>query len=77
MTHENLKKLLLIAGIVIIIACVICLALAALNYFAYHRVLDGSPELYDRLHRRMIVFLALGFVLAIPGAASFIIRSVL
>ena len=77
MTHENLKKLLLIAGIIIIVACVICLAMAALNYFVYHRVLDGSPELYDRLHRRMIAFMVSGLILAIPGAASFIIRSVL
>ncbi|MBO4898201.1 MAG: hypothetical protein J5590_07890 [Clostridia bacterium] len=63
-----MKKLLLILGIVIIVLCVLSLLYAALNMFGYHRVLDGSPQLYQRLHRRMTVFGITGIVLAAVSA---------
>ena len=70
-----MKKLLLIVGIVSVVVCVLFLLYAALNLFGYYNVLDGSPELYRRLHQRMTLFFAAGFVLAAIGAACFIIRS--
>ena len=70
-----MKKILLILGIAIVVACVLFLLYAALNLFGYHNVLDGSPELYRRMHHRMTVSFAIGFVLALIGAVCFIIRS--
>ena len=71
----NMKKALLIAGIVLIAACVLCLGLAAWNLFAYHHVLDGSAELYGRLHRLATIFFWAGAALALTGAACLIVRA--
>ena len=70
-----MKKLLTILGIVLLAACVLSLLFALLNLFGYYHVLDGSAELYSRLHRRMLVFLVLGIVLAVGGAACLVMRS--
>ena len=47
----------------------------AMNLFGYYHVLDGSTELYHRLHHRGIVFLVGGIVLAVIAAACFLIRT--
>ena len=70
-----MKKLLLIVGIVSIIICVIFLLYAALNLFGYYHVLDGSAELYGRLHQRAVIFFAAGIVLAVNSIACFMIRT--
>ena len=70
-----MKKILLVVGIVIIVACVVSLIIAAWNLFAYHHVLDGSAVLYGRLHRRMQLAFAAGIVFAVIGAVCMIIRS--
>ncbi len=70
-----MKKLLLIIGIVSLIACVLSLLFAAFNLYGYYHVLDGSPDLFVRLHRRMILFFVIGIVLAVVGSVCFIIRS--
>ena len=70
-----MKKMLLIVGIILIIACVLSLLYAALNLFVYYHVLDGSGELYSRLHQRMIIFGLIGIVLAVLGTLCFIFRS--
>ena len=70
-----MRTVLLIISIVLIAACVLSLLFAALNLFAYRNTLDGSAELYSRMHRRTIVFFVLGAVLAAAGAACLIIRS--
>ena len=67
-----MKKILLIAGIVIIIACVLCLLYAALNMYGYKHVVDGSAGLYNRLHRRMIIYFVIGTILAVIGTACII-----
>ncbi|MBP3633905.1 MAG: hypothetical protein J6J43_04960 [Oscillospiraceae bacterium] len=69
-----MKKLFLIVGIVSIIACVLSLLFAALSLFGYYHVLDGSPEMFARLHRRMILFFVIGLVLAAIGVACLILR---
>ena len=69
-----MKKMLLIAGIILIIASVLSLLYAALNLFGYYHVLDGSAGLYSSLHRRMITFGLIGIVLAVLGTVCFIIR---
>ena len=69
-----MKKMLLIAGIILIIAGVLSLLYAALNLFGYYHVLDGSAELYSRMYRRMITFGLIGIVLAVLGAVCFFIR---
>jgi len=71
---ESMKKMLLIAGITLIIASVLSLLYAALNLFGYYHVLDGSADLYSSLHRRMITFGLIGIVLAVLGTVCFIIR---
>ena len=67
-----MKKVLLIVGIVILLLCVLSFLSAGLNAYGYRHVLDGSPSLYDRLHRRMIVFSISGIVLAVIGAGCMI-----
>jgi uncharacterized membrane protein HdeD (DUF308 family) len=72
--EESMKKMLLIAGIIFIIAGVLSLLYAALNLFGYYHVLDGSADLYRNLHRRMITFGLSGIVLAVLGTVCLIIR---
>ena len=70
-----MKKLLLIAGVVIIIAGVIALLFSALQRFGYYHLLDGEADLYIRLHWRMIISFVIGIVLAVIGIVCLIIRS--
>ena len=70
-----MKRLLLIVGIISLIACALALLFSAFNWFGYYHVLDGTAELYIRLHQRMIVFFVIGIVLAVIGTVSLIIRS--
>ena len=69
-----MKKMLFIAGIILIIAGVLSLLYAALNLFGYYHVLDGSADLYSRMYRRMITFGLSGIVLAVLGIVSLFIR---
>ena len=69
-----MKKLLLIVGIVLIIACIIALLLAFINMQSYKSLRDGSPSHYDRLHQRMIVYFIIGIVLAVIGIACILLR---
>ena len=71
---ESMKKMLLIAGIILIIAGVLSLLYAALNLFGYYHVLDGSADLYRNLHRRMITFGLSGIVLTVLGTVCLIVR---
>lgn len=70
-----MKKMLLILGIVCIAACVLFLLFAALQWFGYYHVLDGSSELYDRLHRRGILYSIIGIALAAIGTTCMIIHA--
>ncbi len=70
-----MKKSLLVFGILLLIAAVLSFALAALNLFAYRHVMDGSPELFDRLHQRAVLFIVLGAVLALSGTVCLIVRA--
>ena len=72
---HNMKKMLLIFGIVSIVACIVFLLLFALYMHGYYNIFDGSPELYDRLHRKMIIYLVIGIVFLVIGTVSLIIRS--
>lgn len=69
-----MNRILRIAGIVIIIAGVICLLAAALQLYGYYHVMDGSAQLYHRLHRNAMIFAAVGLVLAAAGAACLLMR---
>ena len=70
-----MKKILLILGIMCVIVCVLSLLFAALNLQGYHNVLDGSANLYNRLHQRMIIFFIVGIVSGAAGTACMIIQS--
>ena len=70
-----MKKLLLIVGVVSLIACVLALLLAALSWFGYYHLLDGSAEQYISLHRRMIAGFISGIVFAVIGIVCLILRS--
>lgn len=70
-----MKKLLLAIGIVCIIVCIMFLLAAVLNWHGYHNIFDGSAELYNRLHQRMVTFSVIGIVLAVIGAVCFIFHS--
>ena len=70
-----MKKLLLIIGIVLFIACGVFLLLAALKLSGYNNVMDGSPELYDKLHREIILNLIIGIVAGLIAAVCMILRA--
>ena len=70
-----MKVFLLIAGVTVIVACVLSVLFAALNTYVYHNMLDGSPEHYAALRKRAVVFFVIGAVLALAGAACLIIRT--
>ena len=69
-----MRKWLLILGVIVIIAAAVALAFAALNLSGYYNVMDGSSALYDRLHRRAILFFIIGGVLVVGGVAMLILR---
>ena len=69
-----MKKLLLVIGIVIIIAGVVALLFSALQGYGYYHLLDGDADMYTRLHRRMLLFFAVGIVLVVIGVSCIIIR---
>ncbi len=69
-----MNKILLIFGIVLIVACVLSLLFAGLNLYGYYNILDGSPDLYRNMHRKMIIFSVIGIVLAVVGTVCLIIR---
>lgn len=64
-----MNRILRITGIIVIIAGIICLLAAALQLYGYYHVMDGSAELYHRLHRSAMIYGALGLVLTTAGAA--------
>ncbi len=70
-----MKKLLFIIGIASIVACVLSVLYAAFSLYGYYHVLDGSAELYSRLHLRMILFFIFGAAFAVITAVSFLIRT--
>ena len=70
-----MKKFLLVMGILLIVASVLSLAFAAINWFGYYHVLDGSHDLYERLNRRRIIFGIAGLVLTAIGIVCLIIRT--
>lgn len=70
-----MRKILLIAGIILFVACAIAFLAAIFFNYAYMHVLDGSAELYARLHSRAVIALVVGIVLAVVGIVCFIVRS--
>lgn len=70
-----MKKVLLIVGIICIIACVLSLLYAALNWHGYYHLLDGDGDMYSRMHRRMIVSFVVGIIFAALAAVCLIIRA--
>ncbi|MCR5683963.1 MAG: hypothetical protein K6G81_00885 [Lachnospiraceae bacterium] len=69
-----MKRSLLILGIIAIIAGVLSLLIAALYWYSYYHVLDGSSTLYSRLSMRKIVFLIAGICLVAAGIICLLIR---
>ena len=70
-----MKKMLPIIGILFLIAGVLFLLYALLNLFGYRHVLDGSRELYARLHQRMITHSIIGIILTVIGTVCMIART--
>lgn len=64
---------LLIAGIFCILAGIIALLFSGLQCHGYYHLLDGDASVYARLRRRMVLFLAIGTVLAAIGIVCVII----
>ena len=70
-----MKKLLLIAGIMSMIAGVLSFLFAAFNLFSYHHVMDGTAELFMRLQQRMHVSFAVGIIFAVIGILCLILHA--
>ena len=66
-------KPLYIIGIVCAAVGVLSLLLAAFYRYGYYRLLDGSPEQYRRLRRRMTLHLAIGAILSLSGAVLIVL----
>ena len=73
--EENMKKTLLIIGIVCLVIGALALAFGLFSRFGYYHVLDGSSELYMRLHKRMVIGYIVAAVFAVSGAICLIMRS--
>lgn len=71
-----MKTFILVIGIILLAACVISFIAAALQWFMYRNLLDGSSEQYKRLHDHAITFLVIGIVLALIGGGCIVIRCV-
>jgi len=69
-----MRKLLLVVGILCIAVCVAALLLAAFHLIGYTQGMDGSAELYARLHRRMVGFCVLGVIFAAVGTVCLVLR---
>ena len=69
-----MKKTLLIIGVVFIIVAALAVLYGLFNMYAYHHVLDGSNDLYQRLHSRMITCYIVSAVLGIIGLICIIAR---
>lgn len=70
-----MKRVLLVVGIICLVVCGLSLLWSAFNCFSYYSVLDGTADLYNRLHQRMIISLIVGIIFALIGVASLFIRS--
>ena len=70
-----MKIFLLIAGIVLIVACVSSALFSALNLFGFYHTHDGSSELYARMRIRAVIFFIIGAVLAVAAVVCFIVRA--
>ena len=73
MKESMIKKLLLIAGVVIIVAGVIALLFSALQLYGYYHLLDGDADMYVAMRWRMIISLVIGIVLVAMGAVCLFI----
>ncbi len=70
-----MKRTLLIVGIICLVLAALSLLISGFSRFGYYHLLDGSSEQYAGLHRRMIIFLIIGIVLAVAGGVCLIIRA--
>ena len=72
-----MKKTLLIIGVILLIAAVICFGVSMFFRWAAYSVLDGTAELYARLFRRYHLFLLLGAGSLLSGAVLLVISRIL
>ena len=70
-----MKNVLLIAGIICFVICVLLLLFAVLNLFGFYNVMDGSAQLYDKLRQRAIYCFISGGILGVAGAVCMILRA--
>ncbi len=67
--------MLLGIGIISIIAGILSFLYAALNRNGYYHLLDGEGDMYIRMHRKMIVFFAIGIILTVLGIVCITVYS--
>ena len=70
-----MKKMLLIIGVLVIVACILFLLYGLLNMYGYHNLVDGTAGHYRRMHHRMNISFIVGAALAVIGAVCFVLRS--
>ena len=70
-----MSKVLFILSIICIVISVIALLYAALMHFAYYHTLDGSSDMYVRMHTHMIVSFVIFIVFGIAAIACFVIKA--
>lgn len=67
-----MKKVLLVAAVLIILACIIALIVAVINWQAYRSLRDGTPQHYALLRSRAITLFIAGGVLALLAAGCLV-----
>jgi multisubunit Na+/H+ antiporter MnhB subunit len=68
-----MKKNILICGIILIVAALLCFAFSYFNYWLGGAVKDASNDFYHKVSIRSSLFLKLGIGITILGIAAFII----
>lgn len=71
-----MKKVLMIAGIVIIVLGVLGILAGLLFWFVRNNTLDASSSFYDRQKRMMIIHLIIGAACTIIGTIGVIVSKI-
>ena len=66
--------MLLIIGIISLVTGALALLFSAFSAFGYYNVMDGSADLYARLHQRMTICLVVGIIFVLIGIVCMFIR---
>ena len=65
-----MKNLIVMIGIILLTAGIVCLIAAGLKIYGYYHILDGTPRLFGMLRRQAVILACAGLFLTAAGAAT-------